>query len=75
MSFSWRKVLTVLQDMAAASTTAGTYMAFDMVADGYNHLEFRTLFGAKRQRPPAGNKQPDYPGPLHREPGRDLAHF
>jgi hypothetical protein len=48
MSFSWRKVLTVLQDMAAASTTAGTYMAFDMVADGYNHLEFRTYSGMQR---------------------------
>jgi hypothetical protein len=45
MSFSWRKVLSVLQDMAAASTTAGTYMAFDIVADGYNHLEFRTYSG------------------------------
>jgi hypothetical protein len=47
MGFSWRKVLTVLQDMAAASTTAGTYMAFDMVADGYNHLEFRTYSGMR----------------------------
>lgn len=47
MSFSWRKVLSVLQDFAAASTTAGIYMAFDIYADGYNHLEFRTYAGQR----------------------------
>jgi hypothetical protein len=47
MSFSWRKVLSVLQDFAAASTTAGTYMAFDIYADGFNHLQFRTYQGQR----------------------------
>lgn len=48
MSFSWRKVLSVLQDMAAASTTAGTYMAFDVVTNGYSGvLEFRTYAGQR----------------------------
>ncbi len=47
ISFSWRKVLAVLQDIAAASTTAGTYMAFDVVSDGYGHLEFRTYQGQR----------------------------
>lgn len=42
MSFAWRNVLSVLQDMANASATAGTYMAFDTVSDGFGHLEFRT---------------------------------
>jgi hypothetical protein len=42
MSFSYRTVLSVLQDMANASTTAGIYMAFDVVSDGLGHLEFRT---------------------------------
>lgn len=42
ISFSWRKVLAVLQDIANASTTAGTYMAFDVVSDGFGNLQFRT---------------------------------
>jgi hypothetical protein len=42
MSFSWRQVLAVFQDMADASNTAGIYIAFDTVTDGFGHLEFRT---------------------------------
>lgn len=42
MSFSWRQVLSVFQDMADASITAGIYLAFDTVSDGFGHLEFRT---------------------------------
>lgn len=42
MAFSYRAVLAVLQDIVNASTTAGTYMAFDVVSDGLGHLEFRT---------------------------------
>lgn len=42
MSFAWRNVLSVLQDMANASATAGTYIAFDTVSDGFGKLEFRT---------------------------------
>lgn len=47
MSFSWRKVLNVLQDIANASTTAGTYMAFDIVSDGLGHLQFNTYQGQR----------------------------
>jgi hypothetical protein len=42
MSFSWRQVLAVFQDMADASNTAGIYIAFDTITDGFGHLEFRT---------------------------------
>jgi hypothetical protein len=42
MSFSWRQVLSIFQDMADASQTAGIYIAFDTISDGFGHLEFRT---------------------------------
>jgi hypothetical protein len=47
MQFAWRNVLSVLQDMANASMTAGTYLAFDVVYDGFGHLEFRTYAGQR----------------------------
>ena len=41
---AWREVLTVCQEIAAASTLAGTYLAFDLVcADPTGALTFRTF--------------------------------
>ncbi len=42
-SFAWRDVLKVMQEFADASTTAGTYIAFDIVADTPTTLTFRTF--------------------------------
>ena len=42
-SFAWREVLKVMQEFADASTTAGTYVAFDIVADTPTTLTFRTF--------------------------------
>ncbi len=42
-SFAWREVLKVMQEFADASTTAGTYIAFDIVADTPTTLVFRTF--------------------------------
>jgi hypothetical protein len=41
-SFAWRDCLKVMQEFADASTTAGTYVAFDIVADTPTTLVFRT---------------------------------
>lgn len=41
-TFPWRNVLTVLQEIADASATAGTYLAFDTVYNGAGQYEFRT---------------------------------
>lgn len=46
-SFSRRNVLTVLQELAQASTIAGTYLAFDMIATSESTLEFRTYTGQR----------------------------
>lgn len=73
-AFSWRNTLTVMQELAAASTAAGTYLAFDIVcvippsqAGGRTlELQFRT-YTAQRgvdHRYPAGQDPvligPDY---------------
>jgi hypothetical protein len=42
-SFAWREVLKVMQEFADASTQAGTYIAFDIVADTPQTLTFRTF--------------------------------
>lgn len=42
-SFAWREVLKVMQEFADSSTTAGTYVAFDIVADSAQSLTFRTF--------------------------------
>ena len=42
-SFAWRECLKVMQEFADASTTAGTYVAFDIVADTPTSLVFRTF--------------------------------
>ncbi len=42
-SFAWRDCLKVMQEFANASTTAGTYVAFDIVADTPTTLTFRTF--------------------------------
>lgn len=47
MQFAWQNVLAVLQDMANASVTAGTYIAFDVVSTGFGTREFRTYSGQR----------------------------
>ncbi len=42
-SFAWRECLKVMQEFADASTTAGTYVAFDIEADTPTTLVFRTF--------------------------------
>ena len=42
-NFAWRDCLKVMQEFANASTTAGTYIAFDIVADTPTTLTFRTF--------------------------------
>lgn len=42
-SFAWRDCLKTMQEFADASTTAGTYVAFDIVADTPTTLVFRTF--------------------------------
>lgn len=42
-SFAWRDCLKTMQEFANASTTAGTYVAFDIVADTPTTLTFRTF--------------------------------
>jgi len=42
-SFAWRDCLKVMQEFADASTTAGTYVAFDIVSDTPTTLVFRTF--------------------------------
>lgn len=42
-SFAWRDCLKVMQEFADASTTAGTYVAFDIVADTPSSLTLRTF--------------------------------
>lgn len=41
--FAWRDCLKVMQEFANASMTAGTYIAFDIVADTPTTLTFRTF--------------------------------
>ena len=41
-SYAWRDCLKVMQEMANASTQAGVYVAFDIVAPTPDALEFRT---------------------------------
>lgn len=48
LGFAYREVLGILQDIAAASATGGTYLAFDVVATGGTPpLEFRTYTGQR----------------------------
>jgi hypothetical protein len=42
-SFAWRDCLKTMQEFAAASTTAGVYIAFDIVATSSDALTFRTF--------------------------------
>ncbi len=42
-SFAWRECLKVMQEFADASTTSGTYVAFDIEADTPTTLVFRTF--------------------------------
>jgi Siphovirus ReqiPepy6 Gp37-like protein len=42
-SFAWRDCLKVMQELADASTTSGTYVAFDIEADSPTALTFRTF--------------------------------
>jgi hypothetical protein len=46
-SFAWRDCLKVMQEFAQASTQAGTYVAFDIVADTPSSLTFRTFTGQR----------------------------
>ena len=46
-SFALRDCLKVMQEFANASTTAGTYIAFDIVADTPTTLTFRTFAGQR----------------------------
>lgn len=58
LDFSWRNVLDVLQSFAAASNTAGTYMAFDVVSNGSGTYEFRTYAGQRGSDHRIGSLQP-----------------
>ena len=42
-SFAWRDCLKVMQEFANASTTAGVYVAFDMVCSSAQSITFRTF--------------------------------
>jgi hypothetical protein len=46
-AFSWRPVLTVLQEIAQSSFEAGTYLAFDIVSPTPDTLEFQTFVGQR----------------------------
>ena len=46
-AMAWRDVLKTLQEIAAATTQAGTYLAFDIVAPTPDTLEFRTYVGQR----------------------------
>lgn len=56
-SFAWRDCLKVMQEFADASTQAGTYCAFDIVANAPDSLSFRTFTQQRGvdHRFPAGN--------------------
>lgn len=62
----WRTLLPVCQDIAQASTTAGTYLAFDLVCtDPTGALEFRTYASWRGvdHRFPSGSAGPVLIGP------------
>lgn len=44
---AWRDVLKTLQEIANATTEAGTYLAFDIVAPTPDTLQFRTYVGQR----------------------------
>lgn len=46
-SFAYRDCLKVMQEFANASTTAGTYVAFDMVCSSAQSIIFRTFTGQR----------------------------
>ena len=46
-SFAWRDCLKVMQEFADASTTAGIYVAFDMVCSSAQDITFRTFTGQR----------------------------
>lgn len=46
-SFAWRDCLKVMQEFANASTQAGTYVAFDMIAPDSYSLLFQTYVGQR----------------------------
>lgn len=47
-AFAWRDCLKTMQEIAAASTLAGTYLAFDIVASpSPTDLQFRTYIGQR----------------------------
>jgi hypothetical protein len=45
--FAWRRVLDVLQDIAAASAEQNVYLAFDIVSPTPDTLQFQTFIGAR----------------------------
>lgn len=61
-AFTRRTVLTVLQELAEASTTAGTYLAFDVVWTG-SLFEFRTYAGQRGVDHSSDSGQPVLIGP------------
>lgn len=61
-TFTRRLVLTVLQELAEASTTAGTYLAFDVVWTG-SLFEFRTYTGQRGVDHSSDSGQPVLIGP------------
>lgn len=61
-AFARRVVLTVLQELAEASTTAGTYLAFDVVWTG-SLFEFRTYAGQRGVDHSSDSGQPVLIGP------------
>lgn len=46
-TFAWRDCLKVMQELADASTQAGDYVAFDIVATSAQSLTFRTFTGQR----------------------------
>lgn len=46
-AFSWRPVLTTLQEIAQSSFEAGTYLAFDIVSPTPDTLEFQTFISQR----------------------------
>jgi hypothetical protein len=47
LSFAWRNCLEAMNDIADASATAGIYLSFDVVYDGFGNLQLRTYAGQR----------------------------
>lgn len=46
-AFAWRTCLTVMQELAEASITAGVYVAFDIVSNNASGMTFTTFTGQR----------------------------